>query len=103
MAKSTRVNVVDRIRQASRELHLSIEKARATIDEYESLGGASYTDPFFHENEDINAPVRTDTEITKEQLTAAEVALNAISNPGTLSGTNGSSVDDYLPMLSVVK
>lgn len=98
---SNRNILVDRLRNAARELSDQIEETRAAFAEYERLGGAAYTDPFFHDNENVNDPLRTDLNITKAQLTAAAVGLNAIA--GHLQAAPGAGVNDYLPALSRVK
>ncbi len=98
---SNRNILVDRLRNAARTLSAQIEEARATFAEYDRLGGAAYTDPFFYDDENVNGTLRDDLNITKEQLTAAAVGLNAIA--GHLQAAPGAGVNDYLPALSKVK
>jgi len=101
VAQSNRVVLVNRTREAARELYTAVEKARVTFAEYTSDGGADYTDPYFYVDEDVNGELRQDLDITKEQLTAAEVALNAITAPNAMAP--GATINDYLPALSQVK
>ena len=100
MASSNRNVKIARAREAARKLYVAVEEARADFAEYTSNGGAEYTDPFFYVDEDVNGELRTDLDITKEQFTAAEVALNAIAN-GQMAP--GATINDYLPALSKVK
>lgn len=97
---SNRGVLVNRIRSAARQMYLAVEEARACVAEYGIDGGATYTDPFFHTNEDTAQALRTDLDITKAQLTAAEVALNAVANSAM---AQGATINDYLPNLSKVK
>jgi len=97
---ANRVKTVERIREAARTLYPAVEESRSTVDEYVTNGGAAWTDPFFHEGEDVNNPLRTDLDISKEDLTAGEVALDAIANGNMAPGSN---INDYLPALSKIK
>lgn len=97
---SNRHVLIDRTRAAARRVYEAVEESRACVAEYAADGGSAYTDPFFYVDEDTGGTLRTDLEFTKDQLVAAQVALNAIAN-GAMAP--GATINDYLPALSKVK
>ena len=100
MASNKQV-LINRMRDCARELSAKVEEARSCFKEWQNNQGATYTDPYYHVDENLANPARTDLDHTKAQGTAAFQALNAIANPNQMA--QGSTIDDYLAALTKVK
>lgn len=88
MAASTGnfAKVVNRTREAARNLAAALEEARECNREFIRLGGNVFTDKFFYVNGDTAGALRTDLDITKTDLVNAQIGLDAIEAQAHSSG-----------------
>jgi hypothetical protein len=80
MANSNRNVIYQRTMSAARQLSEALEEASACQAEFIALGGNVWTDPFFHEGEDLNNPLRTDLSMNKQDLVNAQIAFDVLGN-----------------------
>lgn len=94
---STRHVIFNRTRQAAQKLRSALEEIRATNDEFITLGGNVWTDPYFHESESTGNALRTDLEISKADLINAQIAFDVIGN-----GNGAVTPKDYFAFIDKV-